>query len=575
MTPPKVDIQALDSLYLEHLFRLDPNEAAKRFKGTDLTVDTKTGALNIGGKGESTSLEEELAWVQTIREADANKDHYVDLDEVKKLIGTLPPEQSATIDPTKFLESVDKLMKARYAPLSTNMKGWKSEIVFRPTLDALDLYNQGLLNEGYRHAGATIALNGLTKTLANVGGFISYPVRRIGGKTEVLWGDKKAMESAKKDFETRKEALKKLHEVIEKGVAANEPWAQEGKLEEAMKQLDAKTVAILNDQMAATEIHKILTTPDAKERYQKMSDFAKKERPGFLGFGTGNTKEGWFSDFWNYSGHRNNLFFARTTLHFLGTKAMTSDAAADDIMHKDARSVLSDINGDKLAGFNNLFSVGMTNLFCAGGKFCETTEYRDWSDEANMDALGRSIDFGIMAFGGNRAFTRWTEAWNLSKLNSARGVAFGAEGSLWQVWKASMAESKLNLLAGGKWGEAALAAEKEVELLGLAERSANQGRFWKMVDKVGRVTTWAKEKVFKGMPLSPEKSAMFEKGAKWSMDKFTRGFIMYSVANYADDKLSPPYYSFEHGLDDVARQADFEAYPDPTRPDPALNAPKK
>ena len=141
--------------------------------------------------------------------------------------------------------------------------------------------------------------------------------------------------------------------------------------------------------------------------------------------------------------------------------------------------------------------------------------------------------------------------------------------------KASMGESKFNLLAGGKWGEAALAAEKEVELLGLAEKSSKQGRFWKLIGKWDKATTWAKEKVFKGMPLSPEQSAMLQQGGKWTMDKFTRGFVMYSIATYADEKISPPYNPFEHGLDDYARQADFEAYSDPTRPDPTLNGNKK
>ncbi|KAB2838710.1 hypothetical protein F9K50_08830, partial [bacterium] len=400
MTPPKVDIQSLDSLYLENLIQLDVNEAAKRFTGSDLVLDTKTGALAKAGKdgaaGEVTSLEQEANWVQTIREADTNKDHYVDVDEVKKLLGNLPADQASAIDPQKFLESVQKLMKDRYDPLAKNMKGWKAELAFRPTLDALDLYNKGLLSEGYRHAGATIAFNGLTKTLANVGGFLSYPVRRIGGKTEVLWGDQKAMAAAKKDFEARQEILNKLRDVIQKGVAANESWAIEGKLDEALKKLDAKDAAVLNDQLAASKVHEILNTTDPKERNQKMMEFAKKERPGFLGFGTGNTSAGWFSDFWNYSGHRHNLYFGRTTLRFLGTKANSGDAATDEAMHKDARATLADMNGDPLGGFNNLAAVGLTNIFCVGGKACQPTEYRDWSDEAVMDGLGRGIDGALM-----------------------------------------------------------------------------------------------------------------------------------------------------------------------------------
>lgn len=578
MTGSKVDIQSLDSLYLENLIQLDVNEAAKRFTGSDLILDTKTGSLNKVGKegapGDATTLEQEAAWVQTIRDADTNKDHYVDVDEVKKLLGNLPPDQASAIDPTKFLESVEKLMKDRYDPLAKNMKGWKAELTFRPTLDALDLYNKGLLSEGYRHAGATIAFNGLTKTLANVAGFVSFPVRRIGGKTEVLWGDQKAMAAAKKDFDNRQEALNKLREVIEKGVAANESWAVEGKLDEAMKKLDPKTAAILNDQMAATKIHEILNTADPKERNQKMSDFAKKERPGFLGFGTGNTSEGWFNDFWNYSGHRNNLYFARTTLRFLGTKASSGDATLDDTLHKDARATLADMNGDPLAGFNNLAAVGLTNVFCAGGKFCQPTEYRDWSDEASMDGLGRGIDGALMVFGGNRFLTRLGEA---SKLTRLKGL-YGAEGSVLEVWRAARAESKWNFLAGGKWGEAALAAEKEAELLGLGAKTSREGRLWKLLDKWDAAKTSMKEWIFKGVPLSAEQKALLEKGAKVSgtgMDKLTKGVVLLGIAQYADQKLSAPYNPFEHGLQDMNREADFERYPDPTKPDPTLSAPKK
>ena len=581
MTPPKVtkvNVESLDSLYLENLFQMDPNEAGKRFSGSDLVLDTKTGSLSKTAKdgtvGEATSIEQEAAWVQTIREADANKDKFLDEDEVKKMLGALPADQASAIDPSKFLDSVQKLMENRYNPLSKNMKGWKAELAFRPTLDALDLYNQGLLNEGFRHANATIAFNGLTKTFANVGGFISYPVRRIGGKTEVLWGDQKAMASAKKDFETRKEALGKLRAEIEKGVAAGESWAIEGKLGEAMKKLDAKTVALLNDQMAATQIHEILTTPDAKERNQKMMEFAKKERPGFLGFGTGNTHEGWFNDVWNYSGHRHNLFFGRTTLRFLGTKAHSGDAATDDAMHKDARVTLADMNGDQLAGFNNLASVGLTNLVCVGGKLCTPTEYRDWSDEASMDGLGRGIDGAIMVFGGNRFLTRLGEA---GKLARARGI-YGAEGSVAQVWKTAMGESKFNLLAGGKWGEAALAAEKEAETLGLAGKTAKDGRFWKLLDRWDGVKTSMKEWIFRGVPLSAEQKALLEKGGKMTgkgLDKLTKGVVLWGIAGYADSKISPPFNPFEHGLKDMSREAEFERYPDPTKPDPTLSAPKK
>ncbi|MCE9626241.1 MAG: hypothetical protein K8R69_12460 [Deltaproteobacteria bacterium] len=500
MTPPKVDkvdIQALDTLYLENLLGMDVNEVAKRFTGSDLVVDTKTGEIKTTDGKTVTTLEQEAAWVKTIHDANTNGDKFLDVAEVKKLLGTT--DQTAAIDPQKFLDSINSLMKGRYEPLSKSMKGWKAELAFKPTLDALDLYNKGIYSEGIRHANATLDANALlTKTPVNILGFIPGLVRRTWSNKPVLMGDQAAMTTAKNNYNERTAALGKLNEVIAKGVAANESWAIEGKMDEALKKLDPKTAALLNDQLATTQLHTIITIEDPKDRYQKMTDFAKKDRPGFLGFGTGNTSAGWFNtdDLWNLSGHRYNTFFSRTVLRFLATKAASGDAASDDALHKDARVTLSDMNGDG-GGFNNLAA-------------------------------------------------------------------------------AAMAESKFNILAGGKWGEAALAAEKEAETLGLAGKSANNGRFYRLLDKWDAATGRFKEWIFKGVPLSAEQKAMAESMGKMGskgMDKLTRGVVLLGIAQYADTKLSPHYNPFEYGLTDVSREADFERYDDPTKP--AIPVPKK
>jgi len=589
MTPPKkVDIHSLDSLYLENLLGLDANEAAKRFKGTDLVLDTKTGELKKTGKDASnvdvTSLEQEAAWVKAIRDADGGvdgkKDGYVDLSEVKKMLSTLPPESSASIDPQKFLDSIEKLMKDRYDPLAGNMKGYSAELAFKPTLDALDLYNKGLLSAAYQQAGATIAFNSLTKTAVNIVGFVGYPLRRIGGPTDALWGDMKARESAKKDFDKRQTVIDKLKDAINKGVAANESWAIEGKLDEALKKLDPADAKLLNDQLAASKLNGILNLDDPKERYKQMMDFVKADRPGWSTFGTGNTSEGWFSDPWNYTGHRYNTFFARTVARFLGTKANTGDAKSDDATHNEARLILADSQGDG-GGFWNLAAVGLTGIGCGIGygvtfgkgvnmKTC-VTDYRDWSDEDRMDALGRGIDGAIMVFGGNKFLGRLGEA---RKLGGLKGV-FTAEGVL-GTWKGAMAESKWNWLGGGKFAEAASKAEKEAELLGLAGKASQEGRFWKVLNKWADAKTAFKEWVFKGVPLSAEQKALAEKMAKTSskgMDRLTKGVILLGIVQYGDSKISPPFNPFEQKLDMgwMNREADFERYKDPTKPDPTLS----
>ncbi|KAB2837583.1 flagellar biosynthetic protein FliR, partial [bacterium] len=48
------------------------------------------------------------------------------------------------------------------------------------------------------------------------------------------------------------------------------------------------------------------------------------------------------------------------------------------------------------------------------------------------------------------------------------------------------------------------------------------------------------------------------------------GVILLGILQAADDRLAPAFNPFEYGLKDLDREADFEAYPDPTRPEPVL-----
>ncbi|MCE9626240.1 MAG: hypothetical protein K8R69_12455 [Deltaproteobacteria bacterium] len=564
MTPPiaeKVDIQALDSLHLEKLVGMDPHEAAKRFHGTDLKLDAKTSDLRTTDGKTLTSCEQEATWVAAIRSADTNGDHFVDLEEIKNLLRA-SEQASAATDPRKFLASIARLVKNRYEPLSKNMHAFRTELAFQRTIETMELYNQGLLNEGYRHASSTIAFNGLAKTAANLLGFVPGLIRRTWSAQSVLMGDQWARETARKNFEKRRAAIGALKGVITKGIAANATWALEGRLEEAMKRLDDKTASMLNDQLAAPQLHEIFALPDPKERYKRMLAFARQDRPGFLGFGTGNTRAGWLNrdDPWNVSGHRYNTYFSRTVLHFLATKASSGNSDFDEILHKEARATLSDMNGDG-GDFNNLGALGLLNLLSIGGLLFEPTPYRDWSDESSMDALGRMIDGVFLIFAGNRSLTRIGEA---TKLSRHKGLAEVA-----RVWQGAMAENKSNLLAGGKWGEAALAAEKEGEVLGLGGKSTSSFFLFRLFDKWESFTDRFQAWVFQGNALSAEQKAMAEAMGKLGsngMDKLTRGALLGVIANYGDSTISPRYNPFEHGLQDLNRQSDFERYEDPTRP---------
>ncbi|MCE9625122.1 MAG: hypothetical protein K8R69_06690 [Deltaproteobacteria bacterium] len=591
MTPPKlekVDIKALDSLYLENLIALDPDQAAKLLQGTDLLLeksqDPYTGETYgelkriIDGKGatESRSFEEEKAWIDTLRKADSTPDKELDLAEAKALLSSgLSEEQAKGVDPQKFLESVEALMAKRYRPLAANMIDFKAELGFKRTLDVLDQYNYGILIDEVRQAHSVFSLNSLTKTGVNIAAFIPYGIQRIWGEAPVLQGDAMAEEAAKSNYETRQAAIQELRTVIETGVDQGEAWALEGQLQEAMAQLDPETAALLENQLAVSTLDEILKLPDRKEAYERLLSFAAQERPGFLGFGGGNTSSGWFSSFWNYTGRRNNLYIAKTFFHFLGTKAGTEDPASDEALHQEARSAYLDMIGDG-GGYNNLFAVGLTNVLCLGGAICETTPYRRWSDEDEMQAVGRAVDGALVLSGGAKGFATLSDAFAVGRLKGMGEVVriWWGEGSLLgRLNPLGKAGWIRKLVPFGIWKEGRVAAEKEAaEFAKLGdELSKSKGRFGKFIEGVSGSL---KEKLFKGIPpLSAEQSAMLKKvgetGGK-GMDKLTKGVILLGILQGVDDKLGASFNPFEYHLKDLDREADFEAYPDPTLPDPTL-----
>lgn len=608
MTPP-VNISALNKIQLGNLDGLDPKDKSNLFKGTGLVYDEKTDnvAPEKPGQGE-TNLEMERAYIESLRNADANHNNDLDLSEVKKLItDSLPPETAATIDPKQFLNNVKALMDGRYNQLGKNFDSFRGQLAFGPTLDALKYYNDGLLSEGYRHANAVLPLNGIpTKSVVNIALSPWSAVRALFGTDknknaahdpaqQALVADKWAMETAKKNHEERGAAITKLQDVIKEGMKNNEDWALKVDIEAALGKLDPNSQKLLRNELAAPRLHQIMTTEDPKKRYDEMKKFADKERPGFAGIGTGNTSAGWFNtdDLWNISGHRHNTVFARTMYLFLASKANSKDPEFDSALHKEAKSSLFDSGGDG-GGFNNLASMGFTGvgcgigwLFTAGQKVNMSTcvtDYRDWSDEEIIDGPGRGLDGAIMVLGANGM---WNRAGQFRKL---RGLM--SENSLRAIAEAKAGEENLTLFdslrAYGQgyrkalpiWFDGAktfrpvtvpksgalnpfskflnFGGDEKLYKAAIEEAEALQG--------AKPTQGWFGRKIgglFKGLPeLSAEQKALLAKAGSASKKgfDFTKAFCVVGIASMADSKLNPAYDPFP-----IDRSADFERYPDPTK----------
>ncbi|MFO1463123.1 MAG: hypothetical protein U1F66_05055 [bacterium] len=583
MTPPKVDkvdIRPLDTLYFENLLGVEPKAVAPMLKGSDLVLDSKTGELKrllAGGQTESRSLEEEAAWVKLIRESDSNGDHQIDLAEAKTILAAnLAPDQVSTVSPQEFLNSIAELMKNRYGPISANLKTEQSRAAFGPTLDALRLYNRGIHVDEISLAHRTISFNAIGKTATNTVLFLPSLVYNIKGDSPLLMGDALAENAAEKKFWQRSAAIEALEDVIDAGLRKNESWALEGDLDQAMQRLDAGTRDLLNAELCATRLHRILTLPDSKERYSQLLAFAEGERPGFLGYGGGNSHMdgGWWESFWNLSGRRNNLFFAKTIFRFLAAKAATGDAAFDQGLDQQSRAAFSDMLGDG-GGYGNIAAVGLTNVLCLGGLACEPTEYRDWSDEARMDGLGRGIDGALMVWGARRAFNIFGEAKRLSSYKGIREVfrIWRREGSLFSP--ATEGAPRFRPFPVTAWAEEANKAAKEAELLAEGkELGGKPGRFGKVLNAAKAPFSAFYRWATKGLPsLTPGQVAAVKamgRTAGSGLGRLTKGVLILGIVQYNDQKMSPAFNSFEYGLSDLDREADFDPYPDLTKPDPSL-----
>lgn len=595
MTVDRVDIRALNTLYFENILGLNADEQAKMFEGSDLLLDTKTGALKqlVAGKTDATpenvTLEQQVEYVRLLRSADANANGELDAKEISLMLrASLSEEQAAQVDPQAFLEAIAILMKNRYVPISENVKQFRGALAFRPTLDALEIYNHGLYLDDMLQAGAVFSPSRIGKTATNTLLFVPKLAWKIfDHDTSVMQGDKWASDRAKSDYSSRQKSLDNLKKVIEEGVDKEEPWALEGDIKGALAKLSDSDRANVEDRMVGAKIHDILNIEDPKERYLKLKSFAVEERPGFLGFGSGNAT-GW--NFWNISGKHNNLYFAKSALAFLLSKARTGDAEFDNTMRVDTRNTRLEMMGGENAGFNNMFSVGLTGVGCGIGwvftlgqkvdmDTC-VTDYQPWGDEDKITGFGRAVEIALITGGGMRFLTRAGEFNRLRKIEGWRSAGRAwFEGLKATRWTRSVPLVGWNLFGGKNLATAAAKAEEMAKAGVTVEAPLGRiGRTmqwvttpirwgWKAVSWPfravgGRISKSWNAFVEKTGPLSPEAKAVIEKAssAAKKLPWWVKGTLVTSAAISIDQKTQGYYNPYE-----LDQTADFDRYPDPTK----------
>lgn len=562
MTPPKldrVDIRDLRSVHFERLFRRKPDELAPLLRGSDLTVEAKTGELKrllAGGRSESRSLEEEAAWVRVLRGADRDGDGALTSEEARAaLAARLSPEQAGAVDPERFLASIERLMRERYRPIAQNFRAWAMEETRRPALDAIKDYAEGLQLEELRQARSVFPLNALHKTAGN---FLAWiPQNLIRRPLGALWDKLRGKKSdplpwfpcdaaAEAAVRARDAARRSAIGALDKALRAD-PKATVASALERLGREDPRAAEILARDLAALRLDGFLGREDPKARYRALLDFAKGERPGFLGFGSGNTR---FRHFWNYTGSRHNLYFARSVLKFLGAKAATGDASFDKSLRREAKEQRLAMLGDG-GNFSNLFLVGLTRLTSLFGLLHKPLPYRRWGDEDMLDVVGRGLDMGLAVYGGGKAWTALAEARGLSKLRGWKETG--------RIWGQGLRSGRP--LPVSAWREARLLAEKEGEILGAHGIQATPGRLGRGWRKVREAVA---DRLFQGLPpltaAQREGLRRFARQGGGLSDKLVKGVVLLGVAQFADRKMKAPFNPFL-----LNHQMDLDRYPDPTR----------
>ncbi len=398
-------------------------ELAPLFRGTDLYIkDDGNLQTIVDGKPADLSWDGLANALWVFQTADANKDEILEPEELKYYLGEIFGGFPARYD--EDLKKISLMVENRFAILLKNLENWKAEFPFKPLLNALHTYNHGLYLDDLRQSESNMPLNGLTKTVGNILTFIPYnlinrPLGELGitQKAQDSWMlmDDVAKTSAHKRQASRAQALTALEETIREGIAQREPWALEGNLDEALKRLSPEHRAPLTAEVPARRIHEILNIVNEEERDEALYRFAQAERPSFMGYGGGNAT-GWSTRNWfNYTGRHNNLYFARSVFAYLARKATTRSETFYVQLRERSNQTRIDMLGDG-GGLANVVSVGLTNVGCLGGLVCDTTPYRSWGDEDEMEIVGNTLTFGLTWYSGVKAYGAFREAATLARL---------------------------------------------------------------------------------------------------------------------------------------------------------------
>lgn len=547
----QVDIRALYSLPIENLDGLEflsPQAINRRLRGTDLVYSSKDKSLErLNGK--KTSIRQEAAMVNMLRNADTDRDGFLELTEAQVLLEDQFQKSGTQIYPRQFLDGAQKLMRFRYGPLLENIKRIDGKAQSHPILYALELYNNGLLQEDTRHAHATLPYNGLTKSVTNAVFFLPSALHNAFVDDEdeapLMIGDALAATGAEKRYHRAQGAIRELERIFDQGVQRGEAWAFAGDLEKAAEKLSGADREIILHQLAGRQIYSILNTSDPDERFKKLEAFAEGERPGALGFGGGNTSD---ASFWNYTGRKSNLYFARSIYHYLVKKASSGENPIDEARRIRARKQLDRMKGNG-GSFTNMAMVGLTQIISLGGLWFEPTPYRAWGDADSMDCMGRFANGLLALWGGHQGIKGIREAWNLRRVHGLNGLR--------QVWWQNARLWKP--LPHGALAEAA-AAEGTVYKMTTVDRLIDGGLAavrWPF-RQLFRPFGWMGQRLKAGLPpISPGQEAALAKTASFGskgMDKLVHGILVLSVMQYADDKISGPISPFEMGFREATRR---------------------
>jgi hypothetical protein len=436
-------------------------------KGSDLSVDEKTGEVIAGDKAQK--VRDVAIQAETVRQyiKAAKGDNQITLDEAKEFIATHSEMQG--IAPEAFLDEAKTFIEKRWGGICANLKEYSVEYPLQNLIDNLNLYNDGVYKEEFEQGRMSFSP---IKSAANLSWFYNFPLfgltpleksplkawdYQLGRETQVdatyLSGDNMSMEDAYNDHLQRQAAIialmDKLNEDIkkqgDKGVAwhalskSKDPKAKKTTAEDLLKLLGDKEITvkverldgmsggdkpamksyeikingaeaakILREQLAFEGLFGIVTTTDKKARMDKAIAFAQAERPGTAGLGGGN---GMHREWDNLvTAEVNNHYFAKSLLEAVIREGEPEQQkVAGDLLYKEIMPAAEGAQpGEEGGGFlSQKILWGASELICGIpnllGAKWHPIPYRAMPDEEAMYAPERLIRTGLFFYGGPKA----------------------------------------------------------------------------------------------------------------------------------------------------------------------------